>query len=1438
VNAHGIKLLLSRILAVLVVSVTLFSPVLTIPVFAQSNSIRFENISTEQGLSQNTVNAILQDQQGFLWFATEGGLNRYDGYQFTVFQHDPDDQNSLSDNLIYTIFQDRQGELWIGTVVGLDRFDRPSGTFIHYAKYLIGSDSLSGEPVSVIIQDLSGALWIGTEGDGLRVLDLVTTKVTEYRHKAQDPHSLADDNILSIAEDREGRIWIGTSAGLDQFNSQTGSFAHFLQASTNSPISTNAPVQAIYEDGQGLFWIGTQQGLVQWDRPADRFTLYNHDSNLPGSLSSNSIKTIFEDSRGTLWVGTLSGLNQYDRETNTFIRYMHDPSDPTSLSSDYVRAIFKDRSGVLWIGSSDGGLDKYALSTQKFTLIKNRSSAQTSLSDNNIWAIDKDRDGNLWIGTFFSGLNKLDLASGRVTIYQNDPADSASISNDEIRAILEDRNGSLWIGTERGGLNRLDVGTGSFIHYQHLVDDPGSLDSDNVFSLYEDKQGRLWVGTDNGGLNLFDPAKGTFSHFQHSASAPLSLSDTNVRAIYQDHSGALWIGTHGGLNLWENDGNQFKIFQHDSADPSSLSNDLVSSITEDKTGTLWVGTFGGGLDRFDRSTQSFVHFTTKNGLPDNMVLGILADADGNLWMSTAKGLSKFNPSANTFRNYDITDGLQGNQFNPGAYFQSSDGEMYFGGTKGINAFFPQAVSDNPTPPPVVITAFKKFNQTIRVDPASNESIQLSYNDNFISFEFAALDYNAPQKNQYAYMLEGVDQDWIYAGARRYASYTNLQGGTYTFRVKGSNNDGVWSEQATTLIIHITPPFWQTWWFLVIVGSTVIAGSLGGYRLRVRNIESRNRELLKRVEQRTHELAALNSISAVVNRSLDLTEILNAALDQTIKVMRMDGGLAYRLEETSSEAPEGPILRLLAHRGVADEYINLVKVLPLQATLIGETVKTGKPDVRLVNDHPNPQIRKAIEQARVRLAINVPLLVQGKLVGALTLANWELRAITQEELSLLTAISQQVAMAVVNARLYEQAGKRTHELEQHSKVAESLRDIVNKINSNATEDEVLDFIVSQVGDVLRDTKFVALWRLQSEQGPFRLHSFRGEFPEAMLKLEMNIDEGMLGMAVKERRTVYFQDMSRVQYAFEQAGIDENHPFHMTMPNQGILAQVLEVFKAIMVVPLLKQNGAYGALEFFYTAPREFTKEEITLASAFAEQASLAIENAGLRMQSAQAAILAERSRLARELHDSVTQLLYSVTLYAEAASELLNSGDTETAAGHLRDLRDTAQEALREMRLLIFELHRPVLGQGGLAAALQARLDAVERRGGMHADLQVEGKEQIPLPVQAELYNIAHEALNNVLKHAHANAVQIRLRFSNALTEMQISDDGVGFEPALDGSAGGFGIPGMQERAQKIGGTLRIESAPGHGTRVSLKVPPMPHPHPDRSGSGSFQKGME
>ena len=1217
------KKTLLRLLVVPVVGLLLFSSLFVLPVSADTDTIHFENISTDQGLSQSTVHAILQDPQGFMWFATEGGLDKYDGYQFTSYQHDPGDPRTLSDNLITSLYSDRQGNLWVGTSIGLDQFNPRTETAVHIFQRPDLPAGLAGNLVSAIFQDRTGLLWIGTDGGGLAAIDPATNQVQLYQHSQSDPQTLAGNSVNVIFEDSAGELWVGTDQGLDHFLPGRGQFElAFGDPRSNTTVIGPAQIYALAESRAGDLWIGTNQGLYRWKRDLNQLSRYLHGSQDGHDIPDNTVTSLLTDSNGLLWVGTRAGLSLLEPLQDRFDTFLHDPNDPTSLASDSIRSISEDRSGVLWIGTS-AGLSKYTRASHKFSVLAHVPGLANSLSDNNVWAVLQDRSGGLWVGTFSAGLNHLDPQTGQITIYQHDPLDPDSLSSNEIRALFEDHAGTLWVGTERGGLDRFNPDTNTFTHYLHDPANPDSLGGNNVFTLYEDENSTLWIGTGDGGLNSMNRSTGTFTRYQHNPRNPNSLSDDNVRTIQAAGNSMMWIGTLGGLNLLYDRGDIFLKYLHQSENPAGLSSNLVGSLYEDKQGVIWVGTLGGGLNRL-HDNRTFSHFAVSDGLPDNTIYCILGDADGNLWLSTNKGLSKFNPVSNTFRNYDVGDGLQGNQFNPGACTESRDGEMFFGGINGLNAFYPDQVKDNPLPPPVVITAFQKFNQTVQIDPVSNEIIHLSYRDNFISFEFAALDYNAPSKNQYAYQLVGVDKDWVNAGTRRYASYTNLKGGDYIFRVKASNNDGIWNSTGTSIHIHITPPFWQTWWFIGIVCLVAGTGSFGGYRLRVRDIEARNRDLAKKVEQRTYELATLNTISEFVNRSLDLSEILNTALDKTMEVMGMEGGLAYRLEETGGSQVDGPVLRLLAYRGVSEEYVNIVRVLPLQSTFISETVKTGKPDVRLVNNHPDPTIRKAIEQAKVRMAINLPLLVQGKLVGAITLASWGMREVTPEELSLLTSISRQVGMAVMNARLYEQAE--------------------------------------------------------------------------------------------------------------------------------------------------------------------------------------------------QTAIASERSRLARELHDSVTQLLYSVTLYAEAAAELLASGETDTAAGHLRDLRDTAQEALREMRLLIFELHRPNLEQGGLAGALQARLEAVEKRGGIQAELLVDGSEQIPRSVQAELYNIAHEALNNSLKHAHATKVRVHLLFAPQATEMEISDDGKGFDPAAEGFGGGFGIPGMQERARKIGGTLQILSAPDEGTRVIAKVP--------------------
>ncbi|HEY9725779.1 MAG TPA: histidine kinase dimerization/phosphoacceptor domain -containing protein, partial [Chroococcales cyanobacterium] len=441
------------------------------------------------------------------------------------------------------------------------------------------------------------------------------------------------------------------------------------------------------------------------------------------------------------------------------------------------------------------------------------------------------------------------------THYTHEPNNLNSLSSDKIWSLYEDQFGLLWIGTGGGGLNKFDRETGKFTHYTHNSNNPNSLSDDNVWSIYEDQSGTLWVGTFNGGFNKFARKTEKFTHYTYDPSNPNSLSDNNVFSIYEDQSSALWIGTiNGGLNKFERKTEEFTQYKHNSNNPNTLSYDRVLSMLEYPAGTLWIGTYGGGLDKFDIATETFTHYTEKDGLPNNSVVGILADDEGNLWLSSGKGLSKFNPKTEKFRNYDVSDGLQGNEFDGvKAYFKSKTGEMFFGGLNGFNAFYPEQVKDNPHIPPIVITDLKIFDKSVKLDTAISEAkeTKLSYKDNFFGFEFAALDYTNPQKNQYAYKLEGFDKDWIYSGSRRYATYTNLDGGTYTFRVKGSNNDGVWNEEGTSLKIIITPPLWKTWWAYTLYVVALVSAVIGYIQWKTR-AQARENAFLRENERKLHQ----------------------------------------------------------------------------------------------------------------------------------------------------------------------------------------------------------------------------------------------------------------------------------------------------------------------------------------------------------------------------------------------------------------------------------------------------------------------------------------------------------------------------------------------------------------------------------------------------------
>ncbi|HBB31682.1 MAG TPA: hypothetical protein DDZ80_23260 [Cyanobacteria bacterium UBA8803] len=831
--------------------------------YAAEEPLQFDRISVNEGLSQGSIISMVQDSQGFIWFGTQDGLNKYDGYTFTPYKYNRLNSNSLSDNFILSLYEDRSGILWIGTDSGgLNKFVPKTEQFTRYLHDFNIPTSLGANRVFSIYEDRSGILWIGTDSGGLNQFHRDNEQFTHYKHDPNNPHSLSNDTVFSVYEDKLGYLWVGTAEGLNQFDRDTGQFTHYRHDPNNPNSLSNDMIFSIYEDTLGNLWIGTVEGLNKLNRDTGQFTRYTHNSNNPNSLSNSVVNAIVEDQFGNLWLGNSSwfggpfgqALDIFNPRTEQFTHYTHDPANLNSINDNTVTSLLKDQSGIMWIGHGIDGLSQFAPQKRKFRLYRNIPTNPNSLINNHVLSLWEDQFGILWIGTSDGGLDRFDRQTATFTHYQHNPKNPHSLSNDKVWSVYEDRSGTLWVGTFGGGLNQFDRKTHRFKHYTNDPNNPNSLSDDFVVSIYEDHLGLLWIGTFNGVLNQFDRKTGKLTHYQYDPNNPHSLSNSPVWSIYEDHAGTLWVGTFGGgLNQFDRKTGKFTHYQHDPNNPNTLSNNRVMSIYEDPSHTLWIGPYGGGLNKFNRDTQLFEHYTQKGGL--DTITGIIPDDRGHLWLTTNQGLAKFNPQTGTFKNYDVEDGLQGNEFDQvKAYYKSPRGEIFVGGPHGFNSFYPSQVQDNPHIPPVVLTDFKKIDESVKLDRAISAlpEIKLSYKDNFFGFEFVALDYTNPAKNQYAYKLEGFDKDWIYAGTRRYATYTNLNGGSYQFRVKGSNNDGVWNEAGTSIKIIIFPPPWKTWWADTLYAMTAIA-VVGGYVQWKTRTQERENALLRESERKLNQI---------------------------------------------------------------------------------------------------------------------------------------------------------------------------------------------------------------------------------------------------------------------------------------------------------------------------------------------------------------------------------------------------------------------------------------------------------------------------------------------------------------------------------------------------------------------------------------------------------
>jgi len=868
--------------------------------YAQTLNPKFKRITTNEGLSQSHVSTIIKDSHGFMWFGTDDGLDRYDGYQFTHYKHDQNNKASIIDNYVLSILEDGSGNLWVGTASGIDRFDRGKNRFIHYP------NSNLAYAVRSIFLDSKKRMWLGTS-KGLYLFDAVKGAFKQYTHSDKK------DFIYKVTEDNYGRLWIGTDDGLYHFDPKNGKFIRYAHNPGNNKSIGSDWVKDVYKDREGNIWIGTHGGgLALYNSKDDSFINFKNDPANSNSISHNDILSLMEDNDGKLWVGTENGgISVFDRTANKFICYKNDANNRASLSSNSVYCLYKDDIGNIWVGTYSGGVNFLPAFDEKFSTYSQIPNDPNSLSNNNVLSISGDNE-NIWIGTDGGGLNLYNRKKKTFVHYLHSDNNTNTISNNYVMTIIHVDKNIVGLGYHNGGFDLFDKRTGTFTHHLQQANNPNSLSLSDVNNLYKDIDGNIWIGTWKGGLNFYNVKTRSFTQYRNNPQDKTSIGSDIVTNVFQDKQGNIWVGTDNGLDLLDRQTGRFTHYRHDEENKQSLTNNMIQFISEAGNGDLWVGTNGGGLNYFNKHNQTFKAYTEKDGLANNVIYAILKDRKGNLWLSTNKGLSMFNLETKAVRNYGVSDGLQGDEFKGHSGFQATDGQMFFGGVNGFSAFYPDSLKDNTFVPSVYITDFQIFNKQVVVsdknsplqkDISETRSIELSHKQSVFTFEFAALNYTTPEKNKYAYKLENFDKNWNYVGNKRTATYTNLDAGTYVFRVRASNNDGKWNDEGTSITITITPPFWLTWWFKLSVALIFAGCGPALYFIRTRAILKQKKVLERQVEERTAQLARAIEVE---KKSVIEAEEANRAKSIFLATMSheirtpMNGviGMASLLAETS------------------------------------------------------------------------------------------------------------------------------------------------------------------------------------------------------------------------------------------------------------------------------------------------------------------------------------------------------------------------------------------------------------------------------------------------------------------------------------------------------------------------------------------------------------
>jgi signal transduction histidine kinase/ligand-binding sensor domain-containing protein len=852
--------------------------------FGQERNINFDRYSINEGLSNSYVNAVIQDSRGFVWIGTGNGLNRFDGITFKTYYYNPKDSSSLSGNDATFMAEDSTGRIWIMTNRNFCWYDRNTDCFISKQLKVKGK-KIEKLSINTCIIDKNGYLWLGSANGIFRIRiydnpDIAhnTVEAEKFMLDEEDVDEVYKNLFASLVEDNDGKIWaVSYSRNLFCFDDNKKEFVPYK---INSPCDLNLSnkVKGFFKDSKGDFYITIEDvGLLVWNRQKDLFKIYRPNGTDSGPRG-NVLYALAEDSDGLIWIGDRNseGISIFNIKTGKFTYCQSEEMNPFSLDVNKINYIYRDRTGSIWVGSILG-INKYTPGKLKFNRFFSYPNRSDKLSSNNILCLAESGSGDIWVGTDGGGLNKLDRKTGKFTRYLHNPSDAKSLSSNAIISISEDHEGTLWMGTYDGGLARMK--NGIFSCYLPSPDNRFSISNRNIWYTLEDSRQNLWVATLTSGLDLLDRKTGKFYHYTNNSLDSLSICDNSLIQLFEDSRHQLYITTYNGVSILDLNAYDFSKLPQNlkfkrlihSDERNSISNNTVNCANEDKNGNIWFGTRGSGLDKLDIATGIFTNYSLNEGLPGNSVYSVLFDNDGNLWLGTDKGLAKFDPVTKKVDTFDNEDGIISTSLK-GQALKTRDGEMYFGGPDGFNSFYPEQLKfqQNMNKPPVIITGFRIFNKPVKVNEVHNKRIILSkdisvtkeitlnYRENYFSFEFVALDYTSPKNNNYAYRMEGFDDDWINCGTKREANYTNLNPGEYTFMVKGSNNEGVWNENYSSVKILILPPWWRTWWFRLTVILVTILGSVTFLFLRFRKLKKQRLLLEETVANKTAELRLVNA----------------------------------------------------------------------------------------------------------------------------------------------------------------------------------------------------------------------------------------------------------------------------------------------------------------------------------------------------------------------------------------------------------------------------------------------------------------------------------------------------------------------------------------------------------------------------------------------------